>query len=387
MQTTKDIFALDQKVRKLIEKKTKECNITQKKIDTLVKRHNLLCNSKPSRPLRSGNTILTSEIAAELKDIDKSISELRDKVLRNEDILFYEQETTAILDEYKELLKIREPVSFFNIPRSIKSIENNTRRLELVSKFISIVKRYTDEELDYTEHELLHTVDKYDSCANCGSADLDDADDYMIICRDCGAQYEATPLTATYRDTQRLNTTATYEYDRKSHFKEVMAQYQGKQNASVDDSIYENLKELLEMYGLVDKDATSKKQKYRKVSRTHIKAFLKDMRVKKHYDDHIYIHSSITGQRAPDLSKWEQDIQDDHRKMLEVYKKLPDNIVGTRKNFLNSRYVLQQLLLKRNISFNKDDFVFLKSIDRMIDHNRVCEAIFKELEWKFTNIL
>ena len=147
------------------------------------------------------------------------------------------------------------------------------------------------------------------------------------------------------------------------------------------------LEEFLKKYGLTDENANTRKERFRKVTRSQIKSFLKDMRMKKHYDDHIFIHSTITSQKAPDLSRWEDEIQDDHKKMLEVYNKLPDNIVGSRKNFLNSRYVLQQLLLKHNISFNKDDFVFLRSTDRMIAHNRVCEAIFKELQWKFTTIL
>ena len=386
MQNTNDIFSIDQKVRQIIKSKGKDCFAVREELKNLEKQKKSLLESNTSSIRTRSKKKPTNISDKVLLDLDKRIKELQDIESQNVEIIFYEQETTPILDEYRNLLKIREPISFFHTPQSNESIKNTVRRNELVLEFNQIISRYTIEKFNFAVKES--TVNnKYDMCSNCESRDLDDNDDYMITCRDCGAQHEAIPLTATYRDSQRLNTTATYEYDRKSHFKEVLSQYQGKQNAVVSPAVYSKLEELLDTYGLVDKKANNRLDRFRRVSRAHIKSFLKDMRIKKHYDDHIFIHSTITGQKAPDLSRWEDDIQDDHKMMLEVYNNLPDSVVGARKNFLNSRYVLQQLLLKRCIPFNKDDFVFLRSIDRMIAHNRVCEAIFKELDWKFTTIL
>lgn len=401
MQLAEDIFTIDRKVKRHINKRASVNLATINEIKALEKRIYALSNPESctvsKRDVRSSNKSsnkrkvekshkISEESRILISTLEYEIAALKEGMTPDGEILFYEQEVSSILDEYDELLKIREPVSFF-ASKSTSSKENSRRRAELSSQYIEVVSKYTDENFKITTIKNETDTLKDIVCEGCGSVEFDDSNDHMLICLICGIQQDVVSFSTTFKDTQRLNTTTVYEYDRKTHFKEVLDQYQGKQNTQVDQCIYDTINNFLDLYDLINHDCTRRIDKYSRVTRAHIKSCLKDMKVKKHYDDYIYIHSTLTGQKTPDISRWEGVIQEDHTKMLEVYNTLPDSVVGSRKNFLNSKYVLQQLHLRHNIPFEKDDFVFLKSMDRMITHNRVCEAIFKVLGWKFSKII
>ena len=53
------------------------------------------------------------------------------------------------------------------------------------------------------------------------------------------------------------------------------------------------------------------------------------------------------------------------------------------KSFINSQYVLYQLLRKYNYHCDKEDFNILKTSDRQNFHDDVCKELFKTLGWNF----
>ena len=54
-----------------------------------------------------------------------------------------------------------------------------------------------------------------------------------------------------------------------------------------------------------------------------------------------------------------------------------------RKNFINTQYVLYQLLLKHKHPCNKEDFTILKTLDRKTFHDEIMSNIFLQLGWNF----
>ena len=54
-----------------------------------------------------------------------------------------------------------------------------------------------------------------------------------------------------------------------------------------------------------------------------------------------------------------------------------------RKSFINSQYVLYQLLIRHKFKCNKSEFNILKTTDRQTFHDEVCKELFKHLGWNF----
>ena len=54
------------------------------------------------------------------------------------------------------------------------------------------------------------------------------------------------------------------------------------------------------------------------------------------------------------------------------------------KNFINTQYVLFQLLRRHKYPCKRADFNILKTIDRKSFHDDVCKSLFEQLGWNFT---
>ena len=61
-----------------------------------------------------------------------------------------------------------------------------------------------------------------------------------------------------------------------------------------------------------------------------------------------------------------------------IYKKFKHI---NRKNFINTQYVLFQLLRRHRHSCKKEEFIILKTIDRKFFHDEICKELFEELGW------
>jgi len=115
--------------------------------------------------------------------------------------------------------------------------------------------------------------------------------------------------------------------------------------------------------------------------------FLKDTVNSKHYEDVILIYFNITGKKPNDISHLEPNLLDDFDVLTNLYdKKFKRDAKFDRKNFINTQYVLFQLLRRHKYMCKKQDFNILKTIDRKSFHDDICKELFEELGWNFTAI-
>ena len=90
--------------------------------------------------------------------------------------------------------------------------------------------------------------------------------------------------------------------------------------------------------------------------------FLKETQNAKHYEDVNYIYQYLTGKKVNDISHIERQILEDFDILTDAYDKLyKNNVEINRKSFINSQYVLFQLLKKYNYNCDKLDFNILKT--------------------------
>jgi hypothetical protein len=303
--------------------------------------------------------------------------------------------------------------------RALSELENTAKTIQNIVHTVNFhLDFYTMDTAEYINGNT-NNLSKYLLTAKqyCPSVNIEDTqksvkimcsfckkDNFDIIgtkyiCRDCGNQREVYNTLATTKDPVRVNTTLRYTYKRRSHFKDCVNQYQGKQNTTIPQSLLETLKKYATMYGI------SKDDNYSSVTKEHILMFLKDSDNTKYYEDVNLIYRLLTGNKVDDISYLEDAILRDFDILSDLYdKKFKQQSSSTekvtvldgnsdtfdpyisRKSFINKHYILFQLLRRHGHPCKSDDFNILKTVDRKSLHEDILSKLFDELGWNFTSL-
>ena len=197
----------------------------------------------------------------------------------------------------------------------------------------------------------------------------------------CQQPYIHQEENVSYRDFSRINTNMKYSYIRQTHFKDTIKQFQGKQNKYIDELVYKTLYSCFDI-ALLPKNEHGK---YYSVTKDHIKMFLQQNGLYKYYEDMNLIYQTVTGIPCPNIESHEKQLMIDFDKLITAYDKVikEDSSNYERSNFLNSYYVLFQLLKKNAYPCKETDFPIIKTIDRKIEHDEIYEKCCKHLGWFF----
>lgn len=311
-----------------------------------------------------------------LEDNKNTIIEKIKNIKENITYNFYIMEVTELLDTYKDLLNSPIKVNFMG-----KKIENNNVKDDIVNKYCSIAKNYIEINVTTTKSVTTKVV-----CTNkeCDKKKPIDILDNNYICSNCGTMLGIVSNYASYKDVERVNMSTKYTYDRKIHFRDCINQFQGKQNATIDDRVYSNLMDQFKLHNLLENGETMQ-EKCKNITKEQIYIFLKETNYSKHYEDIVLIHHVLTGKKPDDISYLEPQLLDDFDVLTNAYdQKYRKNQMIDRKNFINTQYVLFQLLRRHKYPCKRQDFNILKTIDRKSFHDDVCKSLFEALGWNFT---
>jgi ribosomal protein L37AE/L43A len=308
------------------------------------------------------------------RDLEKNIEMLKEKIIKIEsgtELEFYIADTAEILHRYKEIL--RKPVRM-SFTKKVK-VDNEEKR-EIIKKYVAVAQKY--HKIVLLQKETKPKIE----CEECGNnTNFEIFEDTIYICEECGTQKEVYLHTLSYKDIDRVNISTRYSYDRKVHFRDCINQYQGKQNSTIDQKIYDELEKQFESHHLLVGDKhTERKRRFSKITKEHIMMFLKDLGLTKHYENVNLIHYNFTGIKPDDISHLEDRLLTDFDILTETYDRLFKNKIN-RTNFINTQYVLYQLLQRHKHPCNKEDFAMLKTIDRQSFHDDVVKTCFQELGW------
>ena len=188
-----------------------------------------------------------------------------------------------------------------------------------------------------------------------------------------------------YDDIGRVNLNQRYKYERKIHFRDTLQQFQGTQNRQINEKVYKDLEDMIIKHSLVDiKYEYNDIKRFHKVTKEHIRIFLSECGYYSHYEDAQLIYTKLTGKPAPNISKYEKELYNDFDELVGAFMKLPEDIRKNRKNFLNNKYVLNQLLKRRNIRVPEADLDSLKTPSRRREHDEIYSLCCNILGWNFT---
>jgi hypothetical protein len=193
------------------------------------------------------------------------------------------------------------------------------------------------------------------------------------ICVNCGLEcvlYENMEMG--YKDIDHININKTYTYEKICHFKDTVMRFQSKQNKYIPDKVFDDLFDMLKNHGMYECRKT-------KVSIKHVRDFLHELGYNKYYEDIQLIWSKITGNPTKDISHLEERLYKDFNDLVSVFYSLYNN----RKNFLNSQYVLKQLLRRYHYEVKDTDLIMLKTTARIKEHDEMYEKCCEILNWNF----
>jgi hypothetical protein len=300
----------------------------------------------------------------------------RNEILRTE-FTDFTLLVNPIVQEYNELLNCTIKDSF--LKKKKVTTEVTTQKTKLVYQFLKQIEPFVHLSSylpNFYEEKHHHQL-----CKDC-NIELTTFE-HQLICPSC---YCEQPMVynedVSFKDLSRINTNVKYSYIRQTHFKDTIKQFQGKQNKYIDDTVYQTLVKSFQQAGL---HRTDERGHYHKVTKDHIKMFLQENALYKYYEDINLIYQKLSGVLCPDISEYEKQLIYDFERLLVVYDKVirDESSQYSRTNFLNSYYVLYQLLKKNNFPCKETDFPIIKTIDRKIEHDEIYEKCCLLLGWVF----
>jgi hypothetical protein len=368
---TYDILQLDEKIKRHIQEETKRVNLYKERVEQI------------------GNELSSGEIPyrtrkqheEELETFQKKIYEIETNNLFSEYICMSQK----IIGDYMKLVGTPMSISFFggNKSQTPQNPQTHEKKEDLLQKFLDIAKNYIPIKTFKREVQRKH------SCL-CGNSTYFTQTENTITCDSCGIEKNIYTIHTNFKDVDRVNLSQKYKYNKKTHFRDTMNQYQGKQNKKIDPIVYEKCDQWFKRHNLlldVEEDVVGEKERFyrqhKKITKGHIDMALCETGNTSNYEDVNLIHNYFTGIPCPDISHIESELNDDFDKVAEAYETLKD---VDRTNFLNSQYVLYQLLRRRKEKVDEGDFHKLKTRERLIEHDSIYSKICLINEWSFSGV-
>jgi len=321
-------------------------------------------------------TEFTIEQIMDTKDrISDVVNEI--KILKNKKVEYFLDNSKYIFDYFENKKNIsikseKENVnksklldSFFKINRNDSSSQKNieTRNSNIFQKYLS--------NIDESFLDISSFVRPTDVCQSCYKGELIPMDDEgVLICNICfkNVQYLIENEKPSYKEPPKE--VCFYAYKKINHFKEILAQFQGKETTQIPPEVIENLKQQI------------KKERIdvQKITYYETKGFLKKLGYNKYYE-HINFIKDKLGLKPPIIS---QDLEETLCNFfMEIQYPYAKHCPDYRVNFLHYYYVLYKLFELLGELHYLQEIPMLKDREKLIEQDTIWKKICEELDWNF----
>jgi hypothetical protein len=330
--------------------------------------------------LREKLTDNTDNITLEQRlDIEDKINELTEKIKN-----IKSQKKDYFLDNSKYIFE------YFENKKNISdgnNIQANTNKSKLVNSFFKIKEENQSDKLAQTENKNI--VQKYlsniddifldinsfvcqtDICQVCHKGELIPLEEEgILVCNSCSRSipYLIENEKPSYKEPPKE--VCFYAYKRINHFKEILAQFQGKETTQIPLEVIENIKLQIKKERIENEQITNAKTK----------EILKKLGYNKYYE-HIPFIKDKLGIKPPIMSpELEETLCNLFIELQAPYSKYcPDN----RVNFLNYYYTAYKLCELLGEDKYLPFFPMLKDKEKRIEQDTIWKKICEELDWEF----
>jgi hypothetical protein len=255
--------------------------------------------------------------------------------------------------------------AFFKIN---KEGENAVTGIE--SKNNSIFSKYLSN-IDESFLDINAFLTPTDVCQACFKGELIPMDDEgVLICNNCSTnvQYLIENEKPSYKEPPKE--VCFYAYKKINHFKEILAQFQGKETTQIPPDVIENLKQQI------------KKERIdiNKLTYYETKGLLKKLGYNKYYE-HINFIKDKLGIKPPIIS---QDLEETLCNFfMEIQYPYAKHCPDYRVNFLHYYYVLYKLFELLGENHYLPEIPMLKDREKLIEQDTIWKRICEELDWEF----
>jgi len=210
-----------------------------------------------------------------------------------------------------------------------------------------------------------------DVCQTCFKGELIPMDDEgVLICNACfkNFQYLIENEKPSYKEPPKE--VCFYAYKKINHFKEILAQFQGKETTQIPVEVIDNLKHQIK----------KERIEYSKLTYYKTKEILKKLGYNKYYE-HINFIKDKLGIKPPIIS---QELEETLCNFfMEIQYPYAKHCPDYRVNFLHYYYVLYKLFELLDETQYLPEIPMLKDREKLIEQDTIWKKICEELDWEF----
>ena len=318
------------------------------------------------------------EIKDRIKDINETIKQLKNKkknyFLNNSKYIFeyfenkkninnIDHETNKSVTSKNQLL-----FNIFKVKQKECDNDKDTDNTENKNK--NIVQKYLSN-IDESFIDMNSYIRETDICQNCFKGEMIPLDDEgILICNICAVNipYLIENEKPSYKEPPKE--VCFYAYKKINHFKEILAQFQGKETTQIPDEVIEQI------HLQIKKERISIDH----LSHHKTKEILKKLGFNKYYEHIAFIKNKL-GIKPPVFSPELEDTL--CNLFMEIQSPYAKTCPDYRVNFLNYYYVLFKFceLLEENHFLN--DIPLLKDREKLIEQDETWKKMCVELDWEF----
>jgi len=269
------------------------------------------------------------------------------------------------------------------------NVNTSNNKTNLINSFFKIKTNEDDNELKVQTENNNNIVQKYlsnvddtfldintfvsqtDICKFCFKGELVPVEDEgILVCNACSRSipYLIENEKPSYKEPPKE--VCFYAYKRINHFKEILAQFQGKETTQIPQDVIENIKLQIK----------KERIELEQITNVKTKEILKKLGYNKYYE-HIPFIKDKLGIKPPIMSQeLEETLCNLFIELQAPYSKFcPDD----RVNFLNYYYTAYKLCELLGEDKYLPDFPMLKDREKRIEQDEIWKKICEELDWEF----
>lgn len=268
--------------------------------------------------------------------------------------------------------------NFFKIKPAATDTNTATATIE-ITKTTNLppsnsVQRYLSN-IDDAFLDVNAYVYQTDICKFCNKGEMISLEDEgILICSNCSRNipYLVENEKPSYKEPPKE--VCFYAYKRINHFKEILAQFQGKETTQIPPEVIENIKQQIKKERIELSQITNAKTK----------EILKKLGYNKYYE-HIPFIKDKLGIKPPVMSpELEETLCNLFIELQAPYSKFcPDD----RVNFLNYYYTAYKLCELLGETQYLELFPLLKDKEKRIEQDAIWKKICEELDWEFIHTI
>ena len=242
-----------------------------------------------------------------------------------------------------------------------KNISENNKNL--VQKYLS--------NIDETFLDMTSFVRETDICQYCYKGEMIPLDDEgVLICNVCAVSipYLIENEKPSYKEPPKE--VCFYAYKKINHFKEILAQFQGKETTQIPEEV------IIQIQQQIKKERIGLEQ----LTHNKTKEILKKLGFNKYYEHIAFIKNKL-GIKPPIFSPELEDTL--YNLFSEIQSPYAKTCPDYRVNFLNYYYVLFKICELLEETQYLHEIPLLKDREKLIEQDETWKKMCVELNWEF----